>query len=222
MILAVAGTKGGGGKTTLAINLAVERAQSTSVLLIDGDEQGTSKIWASVREENEIIPAVPCLHFIGRPLETQKQIRAVFQELEALAQQYGDLIIDVGGRNTDELRAVFTVADRVVFPVKPSGADVWALAQTEALFAEAKVHNPGVTGSVVVNLASTNPPRSEAEDLEELFADFAELEYSGIVLRNRVSYTRALNDGLGVTEYRPRDAKAQSEVQTLFNYLYNG
>ena len=46
MILAVAGTKGGGGKTTLATNLAVERAQSKSVLLIDGDEQGTSKIWA--------------------------------------------------------------------------------------------------------------------------------------------------------------------------------
>ena len=76
-------------------------------------------------------------------------------------------------------------------------------------------------GSIVVNLASTNPSRNESEELRDLFADFAEMEFPGIVLRSRVSYSRALNDGFGVTEYRPKDSKAQTEIQSLFNYLYN-
>src|SRR3546814_13957594 len=43
MILAVGNTKGGVGKTTLAVNLSVARALAgRALLLVDGDEQGTA------------------------------------------------------------------------------------------------------------------------------------------------------------------------------------
>lgn len=42
MILTVGNIKGGVGKTTLAVNLAIIRANAgRDVLLVDGDEQGT-------------------------------------------------------------------------------------------------------------------------------------------------------------------------------------
>ncbi len=216
MIVAIAGIKGGSGKSTLATNLAVERAQAGKrVLLIDVDEQGTSKVWASVREESERNPEVPCVHLFGRE-------GSIPDEIEALRDGYDDLVIDVGGRNTGEMRAVFLVADTVCFPVKHSGADVWALDQTEEIYQEAKRHNPSVAGFVVVNLASTHPSAAEADDLAETFSSFEGFAYRGVVIRNRVAFERALNDGLGITEYRPADRKAQAEIHSLYTLVYDG
>ncbi len=52
MILVVGNTKGGVGKTTLAINLAIARAlNGHDVLLVDGDEQGTAISFTELRTE---------------------------------------------------------------------------------------------------------------------------------------------------------------------------
>ena len=56
MILAVGNTKGGVGKTTLAVNLAVALALAgRDLLLVDGDEQGTALTFTQLRTECEII-----------------------------------------------------------------------------------------------------------------------------------------------------------------------
>ena len=52
MILAVGNTKGGVGKTTLAVNLAVALALAgRDLLLVDGDEQGTALTFTQLRIE---------------------------------------------------------------------------------------------------------------------------------------------------------------------------
>ena len=52
MILAVGNTKGGVGKTTLAVNLAVARALAgRDLLLVDGDEHGTALTFTQRRAE---------------------------------------------------------------------------------------------------------------------------------------------------------------------------
>src|SRR3546814_13728868 len=52
MILAVGNTKGGVGKTTLAVNLAVARALAgRDLLLVDGDEQGTALTFPELRAD---------------------------------------------------------------------------------------------------------------------------------------------------------------------------
>ena len=75
-----------------------------------------------------------------------------------------------------------------------------------------------MTGFVVVNLASTNPPKTEADDLKETFLEFGGFEYSGVVIRNRVAFERALNNGLGITEYKPTDKKAQAEIRSFYSH----
>ena len=51
VIITVGNTKGGVGKTTIAVNLAVEAAKDgKNVLLIDTDPQGSSTAFRSERE----------------------------------------------------------------------------------------------------------------------------------------------------------------------------
>jgi len=53
VILTVGNIKGGVGKTTLAVNLAIIRAnEGRDVLLVDGDEQGTAQ--GSVRTQYSV------------------------------------------------------------------------------------------------------------------------------------------------------------------------
>ena len=52
MIIVVGGIKGGAGKSTIAANLAVRRATEYQVLLVDGDDQETTTLWAATRSEN--------------------------------------------------------------------------------------------------------------------------------------------------------------------------
>ena len=50
MILTVGNVKGGVGKTTLAVNIAIARALAgRDVLLVDGDEQGTAAAFTDLR-----------------------------------------------------------------------------------------------------------------------------------------------------------------------------
>lgn len=53
MILTVGNTKGGTGKSTLAINLAIDRAKAHSVLLVDGDEQRSFLSFTELRGRND-------------------------------------------------------------------------------------------------------------------------------------------------------------------------
>ena len=61
MIITIGNTKGGVGKTTLAVNLAIARALAgRDVWLIDGDRQGTAQTAISIRAEAGDQPGIAC------------------------------------------------------------------------------------------------------------------------------------------------------------------
>jgi chromosome partitioning protein len=84
MVLAVGTVKGGVGKTTLAVNLAIVRPdEGKDVLLVDGDEQGTALLFTQLRTERMGRPGYTAVSLHGAVLRTQ---------IRQLAPKYDDII----------------------------------------------------------------------------------------------------------------------------------
>ena len=68
LIIVIGGTKGGTGKSTLAINLAASSAiNGNDTLLLDADKQGSAALWAGWRDDGEhTAPHTLCAKKRGR------------------------------------------------------------------------------------------------------------------------------------------------------------
>lgn len=130
MILTVGNTKGGVGKTTLAVNIAIARAlEKHDVLLVDGDEQRTASDFTELRGEILGSAGYTAVNLQGQALRTQ---------VRQIAPKYDDIVIDVGGRDTGSLRAALTVSDTLLIPVQPRSFDIWAIGQIAELVRESR------------------------------------------------------------------------------------
>ena len=89
MIITVGNTKGGVGKTTLAVNIAIARALAArDVWLIDGDRQGTAQTAIAIRAEAGHQPGIACATYPDGPtLRSQVQQQCT---------KFDDVIIDAG------------------------------------------------------------------------------------------------------------------------------
>jgi chromosome partitioning protein len=210
MILAVGNVKGGVGKTTLALNLAIVRTgEGHEVLLVDGDEQGTALLFTELRTAELGAPGYTAVRLQGTALRTQ---------VRQLAPKYDDLIIDVGGRDTSSLRAALTVAHTLVIPVQPRSFDIWAVDHVAALVKEAREINPELRAVTILNAADAQG-RDNA-DAGEALQEIAGLEVLPLAIRRRKAFPNAAARGRAVTEALLRDAKAVAELQALVQALY--
>lgn len=213
MILLLGGEKGGTGKTTLAVNLAVILARTgKDVLLIDTDKQGSTNFWSSIRDESGALPRIPCVQKFGKGLA---------KDVIDLSGRYEELIIDAGGRDSMELRYSLGVADKVIIPCQPTQFDLVTLNQMDTLVEQAQTLNPNLIASVIINRASTNPSVSDAEEARELILEFNHLNLIKSILRERVSFQRSVREGLSVIEVPQPDRKAVTEINCLFKEVYD-
>jgi chromosome partitioning protein len=210
-IITVGSTKGGVGKTTLALNIAIARAmQGRDVWLIDADRQGTASTALAIRGEANRLPAIATAHYPdGGALRTQVQHqRAKFQ----------DIVIDAGGRDSTALRAALVLSDLVLVPFQPRSIDVWAVADIAALIDEARSMRDGLEAMAVLNMADITG--SDNRDAAEALTDYPALKYLNTPIRRRKSIANAAGNGMSVLEYMPRDDKAISELNELLKAIY--
>lgn len=213
MIITVGNTKGGVGKTTLALNLAVARALAgRDVWLIDGDRQGTAQTAVTVRAESARAQPIACAHYPdGATLRAQVQ---------QTGPKFDDVVIDAGGRDSTALRAAMALSDVLLVPFAPRSLDVWALGDISALIAEVRALRPGLRALAVLNNADTGSHQQDNADAASAVADFAELVYLPTPIRRRKPIANAAGLGLSVFEYTPRDSKAIDEMRALVDAVF--
>jgi chromosome partitioning protein len=213
MIITVGNTKGGVGKTTLAVNLAVARALAgKEVWLIDGDRQGTAQTAISIRAESGFTPGIACASYPdGATLRSQ-----VLQQKS----KFDDIIIDAGGRDSTALRAALVLSDILLVPFQPRSYDVWALHDIATLVDEARSVRDGLRAIAILNCADPGEQASDNVEAEQAVASVPQFEFFPTPLRRRKAFANAAGQGLSVLEIKPQDHKATNELKQLIDKLF--
>jgi len=213
MIVTVGNTKGGVGKTTIAVNLAIARALSgREVWLIDGDRQGTAQTAISIRAEAGHAPGIACATYPDGPT-----LRAQVQQQAA---KFDDIIIDAGGRDSTALRAALVLSDVLLIPFQPRSYDVWALNDIAALVDEARSVRDGLRCYAVLNCADPGEHSTDNAEAAAAVGDVPQFVYLPTPLRRRKAFANAAGAGLSVLELKPQDAKASDEIKALVGMLF--
>lgn len=213
MIIIIASEKGGTGKTTIATNLAVIRAQNASdVLLIDADPQNSARDFARVRDEEGHHPELVCSSMTGKGLGG---------EIRKLSPKFDDIIVDVGGRDTSTLRSALLEADVLVIPFLPSQYDTWGIERMNDLIGDVKNYNEKLRNITFLNKVDTNPKIDLSEDATNFVVGLNNVTFHHIYIAYRVAFRRSVADGLSVTELKnKKDTKAIAEIKKLYHEVF--
>jgi chromosome partitioning protein len=202
-IISIVNSKGGVGKTNVAVGMAVAAFLAGKVsVLIDLDPQTSAAKWKDRREEEH--PAV-----VSAQTARLKQTLAAAEELGAEV-----VIIDTAGRNDTSALDAARVSDLVLIPTGtdmieleelPSVANTIRLAGSPPAFVVLNKMNPTATRQVI-----------EARDL--IRASFG-LECAPVFLSQRRAYSDAMTTGRTPQEL-DGEGKAAAELGALFQFSF--
>ena len=210
MIVLIGGEKGGTGKSTIATNLAYLANRSDDVVLLDADSQATAKRW--VERRNNSHPELSRVHCVQKTGD-------IFETIRDLSTRYQQVIIDAGGRDSEELRSAMVAAQKLYTPLKASQPDLETTMNINQLVKLARGLNPNLKVYAVISMAPTHPALTEAEEAHELLMELPEIELSRVFIRERKVFRDAMVEGKGVIECKNRKAKA--EIQLLAEEIYD-
>jgi chromosome partitioning protein len=139
VLIAVLNQKGGVGKSTTAVHLARWlQLQGRAVHLADLDPQQSSSFWLQAADEF----TVPCT-------VVPADAGAALDQLPALADGCDVLVVDGPAGLSDATRAVMLLADLVLTPVQPAGADLRSAVDVLRLVNQARRVRGGLPGAAV-------------------------------------------------------------------------
>jgi chromosome partitioning protein len=213
MILTVGNTKGGVGKTTLALNIAIARALAgKNVWLIDADTQDTAKTAIAARAEAEIEPT---LAFAKYP-----EAKLLRSQVKQQAGQFDDVIIDVGGRDTGALRASIFMSNVLLIPFEPSTFEVWAMEDIAKIVAEARDVKDDLIAYAVLNCGDTSHKSTDNKDAVAAIAELPEISLLPDIIYRRKTFSSEGGCGKSVLEAKRKDKKAIDELNGLMAHLF--
>ena len=209
--LAFCSQKGGSGKTTLSLALAVEAqrqadpdapADRSAACVVDLDRQGSAAAWAVDRGDRA--PAVL------RPELRRGQLAVAVDAARDAGVQY--CIIDTMPTADWTIAEAARLADLVVIPTAPAALDLRAVLATAELVA--------TVGTPAVAMLNRTRHRSSVDEDAAAFLAGAGLDVCPVRVHQWAAMTDALLDGRTAQELKPR-SKAAAELRAAWAWLQN-
>ena len=196
--IAVLSQKGGAGKTTLAVHLAVEAERSgLPAAIIDLDPQASVTGWGDSRQQDT--PAV-----------VSAQASRLRQVLDVARRSGAKLaIIDTAPHSETAALAAAREADLILIPCRPAILDLRAISHTVDLARMAAKQ-----AAIVLNAV---PPRGALADEAVQAVEAYGVEVAPALLGQRAAFVHCLTAGLSAQEFEP-NGKAAGEVKRLFQW----
>jgi chromosome partitioning protein len=200
-IITLVTQKGGSGKSTLCVSLAVAAQEAGhNTCIIEIDKQATASQWA--RERGQRAPEVGQVS-ADRLAGTLSRISA--------SGDYGYVFVDTPGVDSPGTHEAIRLADLCLVPCRPTPADLRGIAPTLAA-----IQRLEKDFAFVLNQA---PVRSyRVRDTEEGLKVLGVLADARLVMRT--DHQDAVGSGQGVTEFNPQ-GQAAEEVRRLWAWISN-
>lgn len=205
MIIVVANSKGGVGKSTLAVHLASWlHEQGHRVTLADCDTQQSSSEWI-----REACPGVTAVRLDNPDV--------ILNELPSLAQEADFVVADGPGSQTETSRALLLRADFAIVPCKASMLEVRALAKATEVLRQAQDIRGGVPKAVII-LSMVGKNYRLTQDMMDAAAALS-LPMASTHMTLRQIYADSPGQGAVVWKLGARARDAADESRKLFREI---
>ena len=202
MIIVVANSKGGVGKSTVAVHLAAWlNRQGHRVVLADCDTQHSSSEWI-----REAAPEVKAIR-LGNPDE-------ILNELSGLENDTDYVVADGPGSNTETSRALLLKADLAIVPCKASMLEVRALAKATDVLRQAQDIREGPPDAIIV-LSMVGKNYRLTKDMKDAAAAL-NLPLAKTALTLRQIYADAPGQGAAVSDLGAGVARPPKKLTSCF------
>jgi len=197
--LAIISRKGGAGKTTIAVHLAVlADALGISAAVFDLDPQATAALWADRRKA--ATPAVV-------PAQSPRLVPLLSQARERKA---GLVILDTAPHADGIAVDAIAQADLVLIPCRPSTFDLDAISSSISL-----AENARKPAFVILNAAPVQG--AEAAQARTSLEGFG-VKVCPVILYHRKAFSSYAPEGKTANEIEPK-GKAAQEINQLFDFV---
>ncbi len=202
MIIVLANSKGGVGKTSISVHLAAWLAdQGHAVVFADCDAQQSSSEWLA-----EAAPHIRTVRLADPS--------AILDTLPQLAQEADYVIADGPGSNAETSRALLLRADLALVPCKASMLEVRALGQATAVLQQSRDIRRGLPAAVIV-LSMVGKTYRLTKDMKAATATLG-LPLATTALTLKQIYADAPGQGTVVWRMGARGREAAAEIESLF------
>lgn len=202
MIIVIANSKGGVGKSTIAVHLtAWLKEQGHSVILADCDTQHSSSEWLK--------EAAPGIRYerLGTPEE-------ILDKLRVLSREADYVVADGPGSNSETSRALLLLADFAFVPAKASMLEVRALAQATKVLRQVQEIRHGKPFATIV-LSMVGKHYRLTADMREA-ANALDMSLATVLLTQKQVYADAPGQRGLVWHLGKRGRSAGQEMKSLF------
>ena len=211
MIIAVTNLKGGVGKTTVSINLAVAFAlRGKSVCLVDLDEgQRSASMWAGNRSEAGKEPHIEVV------IKTEKQL---FKDVSEYKKKYDIVLIDGVPTLEDVQGRIIWASDILIVPISPSELDYRSFEEFyetyEKLSSSRQIEGRKIEAFVLMNRVVK---ANMSKVIEKALTHYDTVPTLKSKLSQRTAYVETISEGMGVMEWK--DEKARKEIDALVSEI---